>query len=72
MDVVSYFIGPLQRRQRLRSLLAETGETNGMPEALQDMEIEEEEDVQQETFFTEGSEALKEARIQFAHYSVKR
>lgn len=48
------------------------GETNGMPTLLRGLEIEEEQEIQQEAFMTEGTESLKEAREQIARFSLTR
>ena len=52
--------------------MSDRGETNGMPMALRGLDLDEEVERQQEAFVTEGTEALKEARIQIAHFSLAR
>lgn len=65
-------IGPVLRRLRLKELMVERGETNGMPTILRGVNIEEEQEIQQEAFVTEGTETLKEARIRIARFSLAR
>uniref|UniRef100_A0A069DUW1 Putative u4/u6 small nuclear ribonucleoprotein prp4 n=1 Tax=Panstrongylus megistus TaxID=65343 RepID=A0A069DUW1_9HEMI len=63
--------GPLERRSRLRDLLARLGE-----DAIQKKQEEEEErlkqEKEQETWYHEGSETLREARLWIAKYSLPR
>jgi len=60
---------PGERRERLREVLAKKGLDDGMPVHLnQPYEYRQD----QETFYTEGTPALKAARVFFAKYSLPR
>ncbi|XP_075221896.1 U4-U6 small nuclear riboprotein factor 60K [Lycorma delicatula] len=64
--------GPAERRSRLRDLLSRLGE-----DAIQRKQEEEEERLQQEkdqetTWYHEGSDSLREARLWIADYSLRR
>lgn len=52
--------------------MAEVGETNGMPTSLQGTENKSEPEEIDEPFVTEGSQALKQARLWIAKYSLEK
>eukprot|EP00163_Fabomonas_tropica_P008097 TRINITY_DN17720_c0_g1_i1.p1 TRINITY_DN17720_c0_g1~~TRINITY_DN17720_c0_g1_i1.p1 ORF type:complete len:257 (+),score=44.81 TRINITY_DN17720_c0_g1_i1:187-957(+) len=64
--------GPGERRDRLRQLYAERGGPQAVGGDDEGAEEEAKEEVRTEPVYTEGSEALKQARIFLAQYSVPR
>ncbi|KAJ5085681.1 pre-mRNA splicing factor [Penicillium argentinense] len=63
---------PVDRRDRLRELLTDLSERTAGDGDIQMQEPDEEEVEQQEEFYTEGTDALLEARKDMARYSLPR
>ncbi|KAF2831061.1 U4/U6 small nuclear ribonucleoprotein-like protein Prp4 [Ophiobolus disseminans] len=65
--------GPADRRDRLRALLADAAEANGEdPEDIEMQESTEAPGDEQEEFYTQGTQALLDARRDMARYSLPR
>ncbi|KAF7716794.1 U4/U6 small nuclear ribonucleoprotein Prp4 [Penicillium ucsense] len=64
--------GPADRRDRLRELLTDLSDRRGDGDVEMEEAEEEEEGEQQEEFYTEGSDALLEARKAMARFSLPR
>ncbi|XP_076314876.1 U4-U6 small nuclear riboprotein factor 60K [Tachypleus tridentatus] len=64
--------GPADRRERLRQLLAKLGEDAVKKKKEEDQKQEEKEKEEETTWYHEGPESLKVARLWLAKYSVPR
>lgn len=64
--------GPADRRERLRNLLATIGEDSLKKRRQTELEEKKKRDEENVTWYHEGSESLKEARIWIAQYSIPR